>query len=61
VTELVKSFLAFASVITGVLLIVFMFKGEFYYVDNWICGILGVALLAGGVTYFWTRSKFYKK
>jgi uncharacterized membrane protein len=61
VKELVKCFIAFASVITGVLLIVFLFQGEAYYVNDWTCGILGVALLAGGVTYFWTRSKFYKK
>jgi hypothetical protein len=61
VTELVKSFIAFASVITGVILIVFLFNGNVYYVGALICGILGVALLAGGITYFWSRSKFYKK
>ena len=62
-TELVKSFLAFISVITGVILIVFLFNGYNYnwYVIALFCGILGVVLLAGGVTYFWTKSKFYKK
>ncbi len=62
VKEFIKSFLAFATVITGVILIVLLFKDEnYYYINGWICGILGIVLLAGGVTYFWTGNKFYKK
>jgi general stress protein CsbA len=54
-----KAFFAFASVIAGsVLIAVNAWKP--YYLSEWIGAIAGVVFLAGGVTYFWTRSKFYK-
>jgi uncharacterized membrane protein len=67
VKEWMKYFIAFVSALTGIILIIANGRFLGYYLpssDYWENGfmraIIGILLLGGAVTYFWTKSKFYK-
>ena len=47
-----KAFLAFLSICSGVCVLLTAWKPSYYWV--------GMILFAGGITFFLTRSKFYK-
>jgi hypothetical protein len=57
--EWMRVFLAFLSIGAG---ICFALRAEelTYYIAEWMSYCIGIVLIAGGITYFWTRSKFYK-
>jgi hypothetical protein len=57
--EWMRVFLAFLSIGTG---ICFVLRAEdiSYYLPEWIPYCIGIVLITGGITYFWTQSKFYK-
>ena len=57
--EWMKVFLAFASIGTGTCFILRAYELT-YYLAEWMPYCIGIILIAGGITYFWTRSKFYK-
>jgi hypothetical protein len=52
--EWVKVFSAFAAIFSGLCLTVYGYN------KDWIPISIGIVLMAGGVTYFWTRSRFYQ-
>ena len=58
--EWMKVFLAFLSIITGLGLILTAWEQADYYVPAWVLYCVGILVLTGGITFFWTRSKFYK-
>ena len=65
--EWMKVFLAFVSTLGGVTLCIVGFIdsrtrfGQFDLNDYDVMGIIfGIVLMAGGITFFWTQSKFYK-
>jgi hypothetical protein len=63
VKEWVKGFIAIVSIITGIVLIAENAEilGRYNLDGNFVIRVIaGVVLLGGGVTYFWTRSRFYK-
>ncbi len=53
-------FLSLAAVIGGIVIFVGLGVGYFigYYVATWIDALLGIALIAGGLTYLWKLSGF---
>lgn len=57
--EWMRVFLAFFSIGVGVC---FVLRAEdlAYYLAEWMPYCIGIILIAGGITYFWTRSKLYK-
>ncbi len=57
--EWMRVFLAFLSIGVG---ICFVLRAQelTYYLPEWMPYCIGVVLIAGGITYFWTRSKIYK-
>ncbi|HEY1806885.1 MAG TPA: hypothetical protein VGG45_20615 [Terracidiphilus sp.] len=57
--EWMKVFSAFLSVGAGVGVILTEDQLD-YYAPEWVIYCIGVVLIAGGTTFFWTRSKFYK-
>lgn len=57
--EWVKVFLAFLAIVTGLYCVAELFIQGMYFF--WFGGIIGVILLAGGATYFWTRTNLYKR
>lgn len=57
--EWMKVFLAFLSIGAGTSVIVTADQLD-YYVPEWVLYCIGLILIAGGITFFWTRSKFYK-
>jgi uncharacterized membrane protein YidH (DUF202 family) len=61
--EWMKVFLAFASILAGISCVKNVRNIEYYFgesVPYGICYCIGIFLMAGGITFFWTRSKFYK-
>ncbi len=58
--EWVKAFMGFLSITSGVALIVTAWENANYYVSAWALYCVGILLITSGVTFFWTRSKFYK-
>lgn len=62
----IKEFVAIVSAIAGIILIVA--NGAYFgysttrigYESGLMRAIIGIVLLGGAVTYFWTKSKFYK-
>src|ERR1017187_3656942 len=58
IKEWMRVFLAFLSIGAG---ICFALRAEelTYYLPEWMPYCIGIVLIAGGITYFWTRSKFY--
>jgi hypothetical protein len=60
--EPVLVFLAFVAVITGLFLMLHAVESYYEYeFSRWIVAISGSVLFAGGVTYFWKHSKFYRR
>ncbi len=60
--ESYKAFLSIAAIIAGLIVLQYYFVetiNELWY-ERAPVVIAGVGLLASGLTYFWTRSKFYK-
>jgi hypothetical protein len=57
--EWMRVFLAFLSIGGGICLILTA-SDITYYFPIWVPYFTGIVLIAGGITYFWTRSKFYK-
>jgi hypothetical protein len=64
---LMKVFVAFVSAIAGTILILengdclsSFDPGDSFYVYRLLRAISGILLLGGSITYFWTRSRFYK-
>jgi hypothetical protein len=57
--EWMRVFLAFLSIGAG---ICFVLRAEelTYYLAEWMPYCIGIILIAGGITYFWTRSKLYR-
>lgn len=55
-----KGFLAFFAIIGGIALVVTAWEQADYYVPAWILYCVGIVALTGGITFFWTRTKFYK-
>ena len=56
--EWMKVFLAFLA--TGGGVSVLLTEGQLdYYVPEWVIYCVGLILIAGGITFFWTRSKLY--
>jgi hypothetical protein len=65
--EWMRVFFAVASTLGGTALIVASFldarvsDGRFMpTVTDVVSILIGIILMAGGITYFWTRSKFYR-
>jgi hypothetical protein len=58
--EWMKAFLGFLSIIGGIGLLVTAWEQADYYVPDWALYCVGILLFTGGVTFFWTRSTFYK-
>jgi len=58
--EWMKAFLGFLSITGGIGLVVTAWEQADYYVPEWALYCVGILLFTGGVTYFWTRSKFHK-
>jgi hypothetical protein len=54
----VRVFVASVLAISGVCIILSARRSSL--LDEWICYFLGVVLAAGGVTFFWTQSKFHR-
>jgi hypothetical protein len=59
--EWMKVFLAFLSAGTGICCIAFAVEGSDYYVSLWITWPIGLVLLAGSATFFWTRKNSYNR
>jgi hypothetical protein len=57
--EFMRVFLAFFSIGAGICLILTADQSAYYF-PVWVPYCLGIVLIAGGITYFWTRSRFYK-
>ncbi len=57
--EWLKVFLAFLSIGVGIWF-VSPTQQLTYYFPEWAPYVFGIVLIAGGFTFFWTRSKFYK-
>lgn len=55
--EWMKVFLAFLSAGAGICSIAFAVEGADYYVSLWITWPVGLVLLAGSATFFWTRRR----
>jgi uncharacterized membrane protein len=61
-----RAFIAFVAVIAGALLVAENANIANYMqslpqsINDLASAILGILLLGGGITYFWTRSRFYK-
>jgi hypothetical protein len=58
--EWMKVFLAFLSITAGLGLILTAWNQADYYVADWVLYCVGITMFTGGITFFWTRSKFYK-
>ncbi len=64
--EWMRAFIAFVAVIAGALLVAENANIADYMqslpqsINDLASAILGILLLGGGITYFWTRSRFYK-
>ena len=60
--EWMRAFLAFLSIGAGISFV--LNASELAnYLPEWMPhggDCIGIVLIAGGITYFWTRSKFYK-
>jgi lipoprotein signal peptidase len=57
--EWMKVFLAMAAIVSG---LIFVLTAERNYaLYDWQAYAIGVVLIAGGATYFWTTSRFCKK
>jgi hypothetical protein len=57
--EWMRVFLAFLSIGAGIC-IVMRAEELTYYFPEWMPYCIGIVLIAGGITYFWSRSKFCK-
>jgi hypothetical protein len=57
--EWMRVFLAFFAIGAGVGVILTVDKLD-YYAPDWVFYGIGLTLIAGGITFFWTRSKFYR-
>jgi hypothetical protein len=58
-TKALKTFIAVAAIITGVIILLAVPYNGFFW-DHWPEALCGVLLLAAGCTYSWTHSRFYK-
>lgn len=61
--EWLKAFLSIAAIIAGVITIQYFLtetRFDFWY-ERAVTAVLGIGLLASGLTYFWTRSRLYKR
>jgi hypothetical protein len=56
--EWMKVFVAFVSMISGLCLMLTARRNSL--LNEWLCCCVGIVLMAGGITYFWTQSKFRK-
>ncbi len=56
-----RVFLAFLSMGVGITNLVLAAEGIDFYVPAWILCCVGIVLIAGAVTFFWTRSRFYEE
>lgn len=59
VQEWMKVFLAFFVLGAGVSVIATVSQLD-YFAPDWVFYGIGLILIAGGITFFWTRSRFYK-
>lgn len=59
IREWLKVFVALIAIGAGTSLIL-KSRDIAYYVPEWIPYCLGIVSIAGGLTYFWTRSRLYK-
>ncbi len=59
VKEWMKVFLAFFVLGAGVSVIATVSQLD-YFAPDWVIYGIGLILIAGGITFFWTRSRFYK-
>jgi len=57
--EWMKVFLGFISILAGICCVMNV-RNLDYYFGEWVPYCIGIVLMAGGITFFWTRSKFYK-
>ena len=58
--EWMKVFLAFLAITAGIGLALTAWNQAAYYVPEWVLYCVGIVLFTGGLTFFWTRTKFYK-
>lgn len=58
--EWMKVFFAFLSIAAGIGLVMAAWEQADYYAPEWMLYCVGILLITGGVTFFWTRSRFYK-
>jgi hypothetical protein len=58
-TATLKMFAAIAAMIAGVIILLALPYNGFFW-DHALEAFVGVSLLAGGLTYFWERSRFTK-
>jgi len=59
--EWMRVFLAFLSIGVGIINFVLAAEGIDYYVPAWVLCCVGIVLVAGAVTFFWTRCRFYEE
>jgi hypothetical protein len=57
--EWMRVFLAFLAIGAGISIVLTASQLD-YYLPGWVLYCLALILIAGGITFFWTRSKFYK-
>jgi hypothetical protein len=57
-----KAFLSIAAILGGLISLQYFFveTGEWWYLRA-TAAILGIGLFSAGLTYFWSRTKFYKR
>ena len=58
--EKLKAFLAIAAILAGAMIIIALPYNGFFW-DHTAEAFIGVILLAGGLTRFWMRSRFFRK
>jgi hypothetical protein len=58
-TATIKMFAAIAAIIAGIVILLAVPYNGFFW-DHAVEAFLGVILLAGGLTYFWKRSRFMR-
>ena len=61
--EWLKAFLSIAAVITGLIMLRYYIEetnGDLWY-ERALPAIAGIGLLASGLSYFWTKSRFYNR
>jgi hypothetical protein len=57
--EWMRVFLAFLAIGAGICVVLTANQLD-YYLPEWVLYCIALILIAGGITFFWTRSKFYK-